>query len=165
MAPVQEFSPSRHRAELLDEGLDVLAALWSGDLVDYSGKHFKLESARITPPPAQRPRIPVWIAGHWPLPAPFLRAARWDGVVPVRAGHAFEGLTPAEIRDCRTFVTAHREHTGPLDMIYFHTSAERGADLAEEYEEAGATWWLESTFPLTETLAEFRKRLDAGPPR
>lgn len=165
MAPVHEYSPPRHRAELLDEGLDVLAALWSGELVDYSGKHFKLESARITPAPAQRPRIPVWIAGHWPLPAPFLRAARWDGVVPIRARHTFEGLTPAEIRDCREFVTAHRDHDGPFDMIYFHTSAERSADLAEEYEEAGATWWLESTFPLTETLADFRKRLYAGPPR
>lgn len=165
MAPVREFSPGRQRAQMFDEGLDVLAALWSGDPVDYPGKHFTLESARIVPAPVQKPRIPVWIAGHWPMRAPFRRAARWDGVAPVRAGDTFEGLTPAEIRDCVEFVGMHRESTSPFDVVFFHRSPERDHSLVAEYEEAGATWWLESTFPLTESLAEFRARIHAGPPR
>ncbi len=167
MAPVGEFGPGTQRAEKLDEGLEVLAALWSGDPFDYSGKHFALEAARIAPAPVQRPRIPVWIAGHWPILAPFRRAARWDGVAPVRAGHVFEGLTAAEIRECVEFVSMRRDSTSPFDVVFFHTSSERerGRGLVAEYEEAGATWWLESTFPLTESLAEFRVRMRAGPLR
>lgn len=165
MAPVGEFGPGRQLASLLDEGLDVLAALWGGQPVDHSGKHYALESACIAPRPMQRPRIPVWIAGHWPLRAPFLRAARWDGVAPIRAGHTFEGLTPAEIRQCVEFVSAHRASASPFDIVFFHRSRGRDISLVAEYEEAGATWWLESTFPLTETLAEFRIRIHAGPPR
>jgi alkanesulfonate monooxygenase SsuD/methylene tetrahydromethanopterin reductase-like flavin-dependent oxidoreductase (luciferase family) len=164
-APVGEFTPARQRARLLDEGLEVLAALWGGEFVDHAGDHFRLDSARILPAPAQRPRIPVWIAGQWPLPAPFQRAARWDGVVPIRAGHTFAGLLPGEIADCVAFVGSHRGAPGPFDVIYFHVTAGRPPGLATEYEQAGATWWLESTFPLTETLAEFRRRVHAGPPR
>jgi alkanesulfonate monooxygenase SsuD/methylene tetrahydromethanopterin reductase-like flavin-dependent oxidoreductase (luciferase family) len=164
MAPVGEFGPAGQRARLLDESLDILASLWSGNPVSHSGESFVLEAARTAPRPVQRPRIPVWIAGHWPLHGPFQRAARWDGVVPIRAGRTFEGLTPAEIRKCIEFISAHRDSASPFDVIFFHRALGRDISLVAEYEEAGATWWLESTFPLTETTTEFRIRINAGPP-
>lgn len=63
-----EEGDARARARLLDEGLDRLAAYWGGE---------------FEPRPAQRPRIPVWVAARWPHRRPLRRAARWDGVFPI----------------------------------------------------------------------------------
>src|SRR6266852_4082326 len=79
-----EPSGDRERAELLDEGLDVLAGLWSGERFSYSGKHLTVDPVRFLPVPVQRPRIPVWVAGVLPATRPIARAARWDGMVPIR---------------------------------------------------------------------------------
>src|SRR5207245_9025943 len=79
-----EPSGDRERAELLDEGLDVLAGLWSGEPFSYAGAHLTVDTVRFTPTPVQRPRIPVWVAGVLPAPRPIARAARWDGFVPIR---------------------------------------------------------------------------------
>lgn len=118
----------------------------------------------MLPVPLQQPRIPIWVAGYWPGTAPFRRASRWDGVTPLRKGRLFEGLTPAELADCLGYIRQHREPDRPLEAVYFHTRAGDGADV-DEYEAAGATWWLESTNPAVESLAQFRARVRAGPPR
>jgi alkanesulfonate monooxygenase SsuD/methylene tetrahydromethanopterin reductase-like flavin-dependent oxidoreductase (luciferase family) len=45
----------RDRAELLDEGLAVLAGLWAGEKFSYRGRHFSVDPVRFTPAPVQRP--------------------------------------------------------------------------------------------------------------
>ena len=78
----------RTRAEKLDEGLDVLAGLWSGEPFSYEGKHYRVDNVTFRPRSVQQPRVPVWIAGHWPYKKPFIRAARWDGAPYGHSGSA-----------------------------------------------------------------------------
>ncbi|HEX5997179.1 MAG TPA: LLM class flavin-dependent oxidoreductase [Jiangellales bacterium] len=163
-APFGEPPPDRARGELLDEALTVLTACWRGDDVHHHGRYFTVDGARMRPVPVQQPRIPIWIAGYWPGTAPFRRAARWDGIAPLRKGRVFEGLTPEELTACLRYIREHRAENRPLEAVYFHTRANDDARV-DEYEDAGATWWLESTNPATETLGEFRARIIAGPPR
>lgn len=165
-APLGEPSPGQARAAMLDEGLALLTEFWTGADVHHRGSHFTVDGARMVPTPVQHPRIPIWIAGYWPGTAPFRRAGRWDGVVPLRAGAMFEGLTPAELADCLAYVRSHRATAAAFDAVYFHVEPSRRAagPLVTEYEQAGATWWLESTNPVTESLDEFRRRVRAGPP-
>src|SRR4051794_35035747 len=73
------YPEDRTRAEMLDEGLDVITALWRGDVVTRAGKHYAVTEALFAPAPVQRPRVPIWVAGRWPSRRPFDRAARWDG--------------------------------------------------------------------------------------
>ena len=141
----------------------MLTACWRGDDVHHDGRHFTVDGARMGPPPLQQPRIPIWTAGYWPGTAPFRRAARWDGVAPLRKGELFTGLSPDELDACLRYIHAHRESAAPLDAVYFHTVADDGARV-DEYGDAGATWWLESTNPAIETVAQFRARISAGPP-
>ena len=60
------------RAELLDEGLELLTRLWAGMPVRFEGKHYQVdvnEENFLTPPPpppVQQPRIPIWVVGAWP---------------------------------------------------------------------------------------------------
>ena len=78
-----ESGDARVRAELLDEGLDVVTGLMSGRPFSYDGRHFHLDRVEFKPQPVQRPRVPIWVAGTWPYRKPFRRAARYDGVVPI----------------------------------------------------------------------------------
>jgi alkanesulfonate monooxygenase SsuD/methylene tetrahydromethanopterin reductase-like flavin-dependent oxidoreductase (luciferase family) len=160
-APFSEEPPGRSRALMLDEALDVITACWRGQDVHHRGRHYTVDGARMRPTPLQQPRIPIWTAGYWPGTAPFRRAARWDGVAPLRRGHEFAGLTPEEMAACLGYIGCFRG--GPLEAVYFHTRPDDGARV-EEYVAAGATWWLESTNPATESLTQFRARLQAGPP-
>ena len=156
------------RAAKLDEGLEVLTGLWSGEPFSYSGKHYQVKEVHFIPPPVQQPRIPIWVAGTWPLKAPFRRAARWDGVVPTRRD-VDKPLTPAEIRDIVAYVKEHRTSDAPFDVG--HGGQTPGRDAAEDaeivapYAEAGVTWWLEARLPWVSPLAEVRERIRKGPPR
>jgi alkanesulfonate monooxygenase SsuD/methylene tetrahydromethanopterin reductase-like flavin-dependent oxidoreductase (luciferase family) len=68
------------RAAKFDEGLDVLAALWSGAPVQHWGEHYQIDCGAFQPA-VQQPRVPVWVAASWPAKKPVRRAARWDGMV------------------------------------------------------------------------------------
>ncbi len=65
-----EVTERRQRAELLDEGLDILTGLWRGQPFNYSGKHYTVRETNFypPPPPIQQPRIPIWVVGAWPHP-------------------------------------------------------------------------------------------------
>jgi probable F420-dependent oxidoreductase len=45
-----------------DEALDIMAALWTGEPVTYTGKYYQYDQAIISPRPAQDP-LPLWIGG------------------------------------------------------------------------------------------------------
>jgi alkanesulfonate monooxygenase SsuD/methylene tetrahydromethanopterin reductase-like flavin-dependent oxidoreductase (luciferase family) len=165
-----EDPDAKHRAALLDEGLEVLAGLWTGEPVDHDGANLTVHSAGFQPTSPQRPRIPVWVAGRWPAKPGFRRAARWDGVFPTHRDVGFgETMPAAELAEIVEYTLAHRDADGPFDVaIEAQTEgADPGADLAatEPYREAGLTWWIEALHPVRGPLAEMRARIEAGPPR
>src|SRR5262245_40230466 len=54
----------KNRVGRLVEGLEVIERLWSGEPVSYQGRHFTLDNVRISMPPQQRPRPPIWLAAN-----------------------------------------------------------------------------------------------------
>ncbi|HUS14469.1 MAG TPA: LLM class flavin-dependent oxidoreductase, partial [Chloroflexia bacterium] len=79
---VGEATDRKTRAALLDEGLAIMAGLWSGKPFEFTGAHYRVEETTFLPPPVQRPRIPVWVVAAWPRPISMHRALRWDGLLP-----------------------------------------------------------------------------------
>ena len=156
----------RVRAAKLDEGLEVLAGLWSGKPFRYEGKHYRVEGAEFLPTPIQSPRVPIWTAGIWPNRAPFHRAARWDGVFPLKRGALY--LAPDDVREIVRFVAAERGSGAAFDVAV--TGATPGDDPAEarshvaSFRDAGATWWLEWVGWRRGSLEEMRLRVRQGPP-
>jgi hypothetical protein len=61
------------RAQMLDESLEVLVGLWSGESFAFNGTHFLLRETQFLPRPVQKPRIPIWVAGTWPKKPAFRR--------------------------------------------------------------------------------------------
>jgi probable F420-dependent oxidoreductase len=50
------------RGRKTDEALDIIRRLWSGETLDFDGRHFSLSNASIAPLPVQ-PHLPMWIGG------------------------------------------------------------------------------------------------------
>ena len=156
----------RIRAEMLDEGLAILTGLWTGQKFSFEGKHYQVNETQFLPAPMQQPRIPIWVAGTWPRKPPFRRAARFDGVVPM-SGDIEQALKPAQIAEIKGYIASQRTSDAPFEIVIAGETPdpERGRAITDEYEAAGATWWLESTLPWKQPLADFQARIAAGPPR
>jgi probable F420-dependent oxidoreductase len=52
------------RAELFEEALEVIRAIWTTDDFSYEGKHFKASGITAHPRPVSRPHPPIWIGGN-----------------------------------------------------------------------------------------------------
>ena len=167
----------RVRGDMLDEALDVMTRLWSGGPVRHEGTHYRFAgpdgwAARHHPPTVQSPRVPVWVATTWPQGGrPLRRAARWDGVVPMRLDGAWE---PADTAGITAAVTARRGTMDGFDVVVpGETTGPADAATAAEHAAAGATWWMEAVHPWRYgyadggvwPLAEMADRVAAGPPR
>jgi alkanesulfonate monooxygenase SsuD/methylene tetrahydromethanopterin reductase-like flavin-dependent oxidoreductase (luciferase family) len=148
------------RSERLDEGLDVLAALWSGKPVNHQGAHFSVTTEGFLPV-VERPR--VWTAATRAKSKPLARAAKWDGLICAdRYGLEVE---PEDLRSMVKAVQAQRPQDTPFDVIRFGRTADASdVDTVRACAEAGATWWMEYTFPAISTLDETLARLREGPP-
>ncbi len=152
--------------EMLDEGLQIMAGLWSGEPFSFDGEHFHIKDVQFLPKPVQQPRIPVWVAGQWPNKKPFRRAAQWDGIFPLIANEERE-VTPQEVRDILAYISEFRRNDGPFDVILAGetsgTDREKDREHMASLAEVGVTWWLESPNPPL-ALDKIGKRLEAGPP-
>ncbi len=167
---VGEPTDRRTRAELLDEGLEILCGLWSGEPFHYEGKHHRLEEMAFLPTPLQQPRIPIWVVGVWPRERSIARAARYDGLIPGKqdADGSPAEVTPAEIRAVRAWLGGRRPADAPFDIVVEgETSAQdkgAAATHVRPFEEAGATWWLEGLWSAMQEPDRVRERIRAGPP-
>ena len=154
------------RAEMLDEGLNLLDRLWSGERVDWHGKHYLVDGVRFRPRPVQRPRIPVWVGGTLPKRKPMSRAARWDGAVPITwADGRLARPSVAQIEGVRDQVAAERGDLDGFDLAVWAEVAEDPAAVRLElpaYAAAGATWWIETAKPEPGWLGGLNRRIQAN---
>lgn len=169
-----EVTDRRTRAELLDEGLDIVTGLWRGQPFRYDGQHYQVRPTEFQPPPppVQQPRIPIWVVGAWPREKSMRRALRYDGLLPsvmepdgrVRFGPT----TPAEIQAMKAYIDARRTDPAPFDIVV--EGATPGDDppaaaaVVRPYADAGATWWIEAHWSAGARDAVL-SRIRQGPPR
>jgi hypothetical protein len=171
----------RTRGAMLDEALDLLKQLWSGEPVNHEGKFYTAKETRFLPTPLQNP-IPIWVAAGWPTKtplkndAPYHRAARYDCIFPI--GRDIEWgsmLQPEHVRQIVDLVMSYRESSAPFEVATEGTSegsTDRDLELVSRYEEAGTTWWVENIAPYRWDWKwegpwpreVMRDRILAGPP-
>ncbi|MGC9961352.1 MAG: LLM class flavin-dependent oxidoreductase [Acidimicrobiales bacterium] len=167
-----EVTDLRGRAELLDEGIDLMRLLWSGGS-SYHGRHFQYDCDRDDLVRVGRPvqaRIPIWVVAAWPRPRSMERVLRCDGVVPQFETEDTDAV-PDRVRELRAWLN-ERGVRSDVDVIIdgetpsddTEVAAARVAPLAD----AGCTWWLETRWEMPhhsrERMEQVRKRLRAGPP-
>lgn len=181
-----ESANLRMRAEKVDEALQVLAGLWSGNEFSYAGRHYTVDRAAFLPTPTTaphgaEPRVPIWAAAIWPAsrPGALLRAAQLDGIVPMvrEPGGRLRGPRPAELAAILARLESVRHSTAipdspptvahRRDVVAVDVAAP--TDSAAAYGQAaalaatGATWRLESFDPWRRSPKQLDAWLDHGP--
>jgi alkanesulfonate monooxygenase SsuD/methylene tetrahydromethanopterin reductase-like flavin-dependent oxidoreductase (luciferase family) len=159
-----EETDPRRRGRMLDEALEIVAGLWTGEPFSFRCEHYTVAEVTFLPRPVQRPRIPIWIGGGYPNPRPTRRAARWDGSCLYKETHGgpWEDMTPEDVRALRRLAGDR-----PYDVCV--GGRERGEDEDAEREwiasvaDAGATWWAE--FVAAAERDAMRSAVERGPLR
>jgi probable F420-dependent oxidoreductase len=156
------------RAEMLDEALDVITSLWSGETVNHDGRHYHLKGVTLLPTPVQRPRILIYVGGY-KLGA-LRRAARYDGWVPV--GPAPDagalGLLLDQVKVSVDKIKDMRQSGSPFEVIYmadFPKGEKVFRKYVEDAEAAGVTWLIDNIYGLRYTEKQALKAIKAGPPK
>ena len=88
------FPPTGERFDLLEDTLEIVTRLFTGEVVSYEGARVSLQDASMRPVPVQQPHPPIWIGGTGPrrtLPLVARFADVW---------HAFG--TPNSLREAST---------------------------------------------------------------
>src|SRR5436853_1660913 len=128
-----ESSDPTTLAALLDEGLEVLTGLWSGEPYHHEGTAYHIKEAQFLPRPLQSPRIPIWVAGMWPAKAPLRRAARFDGVIPIgRDLPLIAMLSPSEMQEIIRSVASQPAYTTPFEVVHSGITGGTDADYNRE---------------------------------
>jgi hypothetical protein len=156
----------KNRAGMLDEGLEIINGLWSGEPFSFQGDHYHVKDSQFLPKPSRAPHIPVWIAGNWPHKAPFRRMARWDGMVPqISPDHDISDLAEAI-----QFTQSLRRTDAPFNVAY-SVSPQQAHVQSKQYADIGVTWLLVQLYPThfgadwqeAWPLAEMTEYILAGP--
>jgi alkanesulfonate monooxygenase SsuD/methylene tetrahydromethanopterin reductase-like flavin-dependent oxidoreductase (luciferase family) len=142
----------QRRADMLDEGLEVLGALLSGDEVDFRGEHHVATGVRFLPVPV-RGRLPIWVAARWPNRRPLRRAAGFDGAFVI-------DIAPDELPEAIATIAAER--TGGQDGFEVVVHDVAGTDPIP-WQDAGATWLLTRFDPFAVTSDEVATVIADGP--
>jgi alkanesulfonate monooxygenase SsuD/methylene tetrahydromethanopterin reductase-like flavin-dependent oxidoreductase (luciferase family) len=169
-ANVNEETDRRVRAERLDEALDIITGLWTGDTVVYDGRHYQIDGlsgARSQ----QQPRIPIWVVGAWPLARSMARARRFDGLIPAVQSEEHGWVQPSPEQLAPIVESLDNGTALGYEVVVEGNSsrdATKGAAKVRPYAAAGATWWLEGVWsflyePAT-AIERMRARILAGPP-
>ena len=162
-----EVSDAKKRAEMLDEGLEIITGLWSGEPFSFKGDHYNLEEMTFLPKPKQTPRIPIWVGGGIPSKAPFKRAARYDGVAPVHSKWP-EPVTPQLLEDVLEIIRNERGNLEDYDVVVCGqtsgTDNTQDREIVESWSEVGTTWFIEDINRMRAEISELRERIRAGPP-
>lgn len=81
------------RVDRFEEAIRLISALMSRERTTFAGRFYRLDDARLQPPPIQRPRIPILIAAHRPrmLRIAARYADQWDSFAAM-PGTATDGV-------------------------------------------------------------------------
>lgn len=160
-AKVGEPADRRTRAEKLDETLEILVGLWSGERFGFDGRHYRFDPMAFRPRPVQRPRIPIWVVGAWPSERSMERVARYDGVLPYPLG----GASVADILEPMSrWIEGRRGTLDEFDIVIEGLAPPTATDPdLRALADAGATWFIHSDWESG--TGDLRRRIEAGPPR
>lgn len=149
-----EQTDERERGRMLDEGLELLRAMLSGETVNHDGAHYRADNIRMLPPARQVP-LPTWVGARWPNRAPLRRAARYEGVFVIDVDE------PEQVTELCAVIGELRGPgaTGSFDVVVDIAPGAPSAPWAA----AGATVVLTRITQFDTRLDDVRAIADTGP--
>lgn len=119
--------PHNQRGARLNEGIEVLRKLWTGEPVAHEGRFFSFPETQMLPTPAQPGGPPIWVGGR--TEAAFKRAGR------LCDGYISYVVTPDQYRAAMESIAGHFE-ASKRTLPEYGTSHLLFMRLGKSYEEA-----------------------------
>lgn len=175
-----EVTDRKARAELVDESIDILHGLWKGQPFTHDGKHYKIKENKFVhqpPKPLHHDRVPIWMVGALGHEKSMRRVLKCDGLLPTKLDPSSTGpvdkplFSPADLRDAIAWIKANRTATTPFDIVMeapFGADPAKEAEIMAPWQEAGATWWIDSMWMAENNddgKRKVRERIELGPVR
>jgi alkanesulfonate monooxygenase SsuD/methylene tetrahydromethanopterin reductase-like flavin-dependent oxidoreductase (luciferase family) len=142
----------RTRAAMLEEALDLIPRLLTGDQVEHTGPHYHISRTAFRPAAVQQP-LPIWVAARWPNRAPVRRSARFQGVFAIQLER------PEGILALRELLVEFGQSSDKFEVV---VAQPPGTDPGP-WQEAGATWLLDWFSPYDMRRDDLRRSVSAGP--
>lgn len=146
-----EVTDLRERAALLDQHIDVVRSLLDGNVVLPDAGLDLTEAVVAAPRPVQA-RVPIWCVAV-AKPKSMQRVLRCDGLV-------VQVEETAQLTEMLAWFDANGGRPG--DVIAQGETDAGDAAVIASWDDAGATWWLESRWSAPEAA---RSRIETGPLR
>jgi alkanesulfonate monooxygenase SsuD/methylene tetrahydromethanopterin reductase-like flavin-dependent oxidoreductase (luciferase family) len=159
----------RQRADMLDKGIDLIRELWAGRQ-HFGGDHYTYACEREDLCRGG----PAGSVAHPDLGGRRVAATEVDatGAAVRRRGAAAERRRAGagQLADLRRWLAEHE--AAHIDVVAkgetSHEDGERAASTVRPWQEAGATWWLETRWEMPhnspERMRQITDRIAAGPP-
>jgi len=157
-----EEEDPKTRGDMLDESLEILKGLWSGKPFTFDGKHYKIkEPVKFKP----EGNVKIWVGGNWPNKKPFRRAAKFDGIFPLKAG-SDPSLYPQDYQEILSYIRKYRKSLDSFDVVKSILTVGNKEEDAyiHDFMEIGVNWLLEAFWSERCSLKEIQKTIDRGPP-
>jgi len=117
------WPPAKVRRDMLEESVEVMRKLWTGETVHHRGKYYTVDSARIYTRPEQP--VPVYVSGFGP------EAVKLAG----RIGDGYVGMSPEA-----DLVNLYRDSGGQGKVVQGGYKVCWGRDRDEAVKTAHARW-------------------------
>lgn len=158
---------SRERVPRLEEGVELLRALWGGERVHHRGRFYTLEDYDILPKPVQRP-CPIWIAVNprQSIDGSALVKRALERVVRLGDGYMTDAVAPDEFRRRWDFMQETADKQG-RDLSRFETCLHGMININEDRQAAydESKHYFQAYYPLAPPSEDvIRVWLAHGPP-
>ena len=106
------WRPVAERQAILAEALQIVRPLLRGEMVTFTGAHFQVEGAVLTPPPVQQPFVPLLVAGGGEKTTLRFAARYADASNLGAVSWAGGAFTPDDVQHKLTVLDAHLGEAG-----------------------------------------------------
>ena len=132
-----DFPSTGERFDMLEDALEIVTRLFTGERVSYEGHRFRLADAQLLPRPVQDPHPPIWVGGTGPKRTLPLAARFAD------AWHAFG--TPSSLREPSAQLDRLAHEVGRDPASILRAGSLSISEPSDEVRSA-ATAWREAGF-------------------
>ncbi len=134
-----DFPPLVRRMDMLEDAVQMVSLLMSGERTAFRGRVFALHGARLLPRPVQQPRVPIWVGGggeRRTIPIAARHADMW---------HAFGSVEDMRRKSALLSQAAEQAGRDPASIgratsLSLSGSLDEVRRNAEQWREAGFTY-------------------------
>jgi len=127
--------PFNRRGAMLEESIQAIRKLWTGDRVSFKGAFWSFENVTINPKPIQKPHPPIWIATWTAVPRAARRVAAYADGWQASGLHTEVDAVPEGVTQIEKACAEIGRDPGESGQAYVNTVVQFGTTPEQAWED------------------------------